>query len=160
MKSSLWRSPELRTFFAHYLAVSIAAHFIWEILQLPLYTLWKLGTFQQKLFAILHCTIGDVMIAGSCLLLALAVFARSGWPDTSIARVYAASLTLGLGYTIFSEWLNTSVRGSWAYSDLMPIVPFLGTGLTPLLQWIVVPTVAFWIAVCRPRLRGRRLKRI
>ena len=52
-------------------------------------------------------------------------------------------------YTIFSEWLNTSVRGSWTYSDLMPVVPVIGTGLAPLLQWCVVPTLAQWIAVGR-----------
>jgi len=27
----------------------------------------------------------------------------------------------------------------WTYSDLMPLVPPFGTGLLPLLQWIVVP---------------------
>ena len=88
--------------------------------------------------------------------MALALFARSGWPGTGVARVYTASLALGLGYTIFSEWLNTSVRGSWVYSDLMPIVPLLGTGLAPFLQWIVVPLVAMWIAIRRPPWRPQR----
>ena len=150
MKSSPWRSPALRTIFGDYLAVSISAHFIWEILQLPLYTLWATGTYSQKAFAVVHCTIGDAMIAGFSLVVALALFGRAKWPHSGAARVYAASLALGLGYTIFSEWLNTSVRGSWAYSDVMPIVPVLGTGLAPLLQWIVVPTIAFWIAIGRP----------
>jgi hypothetical protein len=40
------------------------------------------------------------------------------------------------------EWLNIVVRASWAYSDRMPVVPVIGTGLSPLLQWVVVPTVA------------------
>lgn len=59
-----------------------------------------------------------------------------------------ATLTLvaGLAYTIFSEWLNTEVRGSWTYSDLMPRLPVNGTGLSPLAQWIVIPLAAFWWA--------------
>ena len=50
---------------------------------------------------------------------------------------------------IYSEWLNINVRGSWAYSDLMPVVPVIGTGLAPLLQWVIVPTLALWAALGR-----------
>ena len=132
-----------------YLGVSLVAHLGWEVLQLPLYTLWSTGTLKQRAFAVVHCTLGDAMIAGLSLLLALALFARAPWPRTSVARVYFASLAFGVGYTIYSEWLNVNVRGSWAYSDLMPVVPVIGTGLAPLLQWIVVPTLALWVAIRR-----------
>ena len=137
--------PALR----RYLGVSIVANLAWESLQLPLYTLWTTGTRKEQVFAILHCTIGDAMIAGLSLLAARALFARATWPSTGVARVYVGSLAFGVVYTIFSEWLNTSVRGSWAYSDLMPVVPGIGTGLAPLLQWFVVPTLAHRIAVGR-----------
>lgn len=133
-----------------YLGVSIGAHLLWEVLQLPLYTLWTRGTRQELVFAVLHCAVGDVMIAGLALLMALALFARTIWPSAGVVRVYAASLAFGVVYTIYSEWLNTSVRGSWAYSELMPVVPVVGTGLTPLMQWFVVPTLALWIAIGRP----------
>ena len=132
-----------------YLGVSLVAHLVWEILQLPLYTLWSTGTLRQQAFAVVHCTLGDAMIAGLSLLLALALFARATWPHASSSRVYWASLAIGVGYTIYSEWLNINVRGSWAYSDLMPVVPILGTGLAPLLQWFVVPTLALWVAIGR-----------
>jgi hypothetical protein len=137
------------TILRSYLVVSIAAHLIWEILQLPLYTLWSKGTFPKIVFAVVHCTIGDVMIAGLSLLVALATVATSRWPAAGVTRVWVASLAMGVSYTIFSEWLNTRVRESWGYSELMPLVPVIGTGLAPLLQWIVVPTLAMWIAVGR-----------
>ncbi len=59
-----------------------------------------------------------------------------------------AALTIGFGaaYTVFSEWLNVVVRQTWAYSDLMPVVPVIGTGLSPLLQWVVVPMLALHFA--------------
>jgi hypothetical protein len=132
-----------------YLGLSLAAHLAWEVLQLPLYTLWSTGTLRQQAFAVLHCTLGDVMIAGLALLLALSLVGRTEWPYAGTRRVYLASLVLGIGYTIYSEWLNVSVRGSWSYADLMPVIPILGTGLAPLLQWIIVPTAALWIAVGR-----------
>ena len=132
-----------------YLGVSLVAHLGWEILQLPLYTLWATGTLRQQAFAVVHCTLGDAMIAGLSLLLALAVFAHATWPRASVARVYLATLAFGVGYTIYSEWLNINVRGSWAYSDLMPVVPVIGTGLAPLLQWVAVPTLALWVAIGR-----------
>jgi len=48
-------------------------------------------------------------------------------------------IVMGLGYTVFSEWYNVYRIGSWAYSDAMPLI--FGIGLTPLLQWLVVPGV-------------------
>ena len=142
-----------------YLGVSLVAHLGWEILQLPLYTLWSTGTLRQQAFAVVHCTLGDAMIAGLSLLLALAVFAHATWPRTSVALVYMASLAFGVGYTIYSEWMNVSVRGSWAYSDLMPVAPVIGTGLSPLLQWFVVPTLALWVAIGRAPWVDRRALR-
>ncbi len=133
-----------------YLGVSLVAHLAWEIVQLPLYTLWTTGTFREQAFAVVHCTVGDVMIAGLTLLAALAVLGRPTWPAAGGRPVWLATLMLGVGYTIFSEWLNVSVRGSWTYSDLMPTLPPLGTGLAPLVQWIVVPTFVLWITTGRP----------
>jgi hypothetical protein len=129
-----------------YLVVSAAVHLIWEILQLPLYTIWTTGTAGQIAFAVLHCTAGDVLIATLSLVVALALFATGRWPAERNARVFAAAVLIGVGYTIYSEWLNTGARSSWAYSPLMPVVPVLGTGLSPILQWLVVPTVAVRIA--------------
>jgi hypothetical protein len=62
--------------------------------------------------------------------------------------VAALTIVLGVSYTIFSEWLNIVMRAAWAYSDLMPVVSLFGfeVGLSPLVQWIVVPSVAFWWA--------------
>jgi len=129
-----------------YLAVSAAAHLVWEILQLPLYTIWTTGTARQMAFAVLHCTGGDILIAGLSLLAALTLFGTQRWPAERNARVFAAALLIGVGYTIYSEWLNTGSLASWAYSGLMPVVPGLGTGLSPILQWLVVPTAALRIA--------------
>ncbi len=132
---------------------SVLGHFVWETLQIPLYTIWHVGTAAQIAFAVVHCTGGDMLIAGATLLGSLFVLGRN-WPSERAAYrgVAIATIVLGLAYTALSEWLNVNVREAWAYSPWMPRLPPLGTGLSPLLQWIVVPLAAF--AWARPRLRA------
>ncbi|MBV6486661.1 MAG: hypothetical protein GHHEDOFH_00596 [Pseudorhodoplanes sp.] len=132
-----------------YFAFAIPAHFAWEVAQLPLYTIWYEDPPGKVAFAAIHCTGGDVMITGASLLGALLVFGNRRWPDERYITVAAPAVFAGIAYTIFSEWHNTEVRNSWAYSSLMPTLPGLGTGLSPLLQWLVIPIVALWWA--RPR---------
>jgi hypothetical protein len=142
------RSDQKRTIL-RFLAAMVVGNLVWEMAHLPLYTLWVDGTWGEIGYAVLHCTVGDVMIAGLCLLLSLAVVGRNTWPLKQFGAVAAATILLAMGYTVFSEWLNTEVRESWAYRDAMPRLPVLGTGLTPVLQWIVVPVLGFRWA--RPR---------
>jgi hypothetical protein len=60
------------------------------------------------------------------------------------------AVSFAVGYTIRREWLNVNVRGSWAYVASMPTLPLIGTGLSPLLQWLVVPSLALRLATRRP----------
>jgi len=122
------------------------ANLVWEIAQLPLYTIWYHGTPGEIAFAVAHCTGGDILIASASLLLALLLVARPTWPNEGYQEVAALTVAFAALYTVFSEWLNTEIRGSWAYSELMPVIPVLDTGLSPLAQWIVIPIAAFWWA--------------
>lgn len=128
-----------------YLKYSALGHFAWEIGQLPLYTIFWNAPAHQTAFAVIHCTLGDILIAGSAFALAWMSSGRTGWPSsrTVFIRVAAVAAILGVAYTIFSEWLNTTVRHSWAYMPAMPVIPGVEVGLTPVLQWIIVPAVAF-----------------
>ncbi len=130
-----------------FLAVLAGLNLLWEIGQLPFYTLWHDGSWQKIGYAVAHCTAGDVLIALACAIVALA-FTRWHWPmlGRQSALFLVSFITLSVAYTIFSEWFNTTVRMSWAYSDLMPVLPLLGTGVAPLLQWIAVPILAFWLS--------------
>ena len=136
-----------------YGVASALGHLVWETLQLPLYTIWYDGTAGQIAYAVLHCTGGDLLIAGATLLAAVSMFGR-GWPaeQTAFRNVAIAAIVFGIGYTVFSEWLNVHVRAAWTYSPLMPLLPPLGTGLSPVLQWIAVPVAGF--AWARPRTSG------
>lgn len=135
-----------------YLIASAALNLAWEIVQLPLYTLWQNGSVREIAFAIWHCTAGDVMIAALSLVSALALFGSAEWPARNGLKVSFAMLLIGLAYTIYSEWLNTVVRQSWSYAPMMPRLPWIGTGLSPVLQWIVVPLLALRLARGLPRI--------
>ncbi len=138
-----------------YLGFTIAFHLIWEAVQLPLYTIWRTGTRREIAFALFHCTAGDFMIVTLSLVLALICFGGPAWPREWFTPVMLATLATGIGYTVYSEYLNTVVRKAWTYSELMPTLPPFGTGLSPLLQWIVVPIIGFavmrhWVRRTQP----------
>ena len=132
-----------------YLGVSIVANLVWEMLQLPLYTVWATGTRKQQAFAVVHCTVGDAMIAGLSLLVALALFARTTWPSAGVARVYAASLAFGVGYTIYQRMAEHQRA-----RELGLLGPDAGCardrdGSGTADAMVLVPTLAQWIAVGR-----------
>ena len=137
-----------------YLLFTAGANLVWEFAHMPLYTLWREGSVGEIVFAAVHCTGGDVLVALGALTLALVLAADRRWPAVGAGRIVALSLLFGLAYTLFSEWLNIEVREAWAYSELMPVVPFLGAGLSPVLQWIVVPLTAFAFALRVRREKG------
>jgi hypothetical protein len=130
-----------------YFGLILVGNLIWETLHLPLYTIWTAGTLRERAFAVLHCTLGDLLIAVSTLTLAIILAGDHRWPQARYSLIASLTIVFGLAYTVFSEWLNVMVRAGWAYSDWMPIIPIAGLriGLSPLLQWIVVPSAAFTI---------------
>ena len=127
---------------ARYLSALLTANLVWEIAQLPLYTLWTVGTRAEIVFAVLHCTGGDAMIAVVALGMALVLTRARSWPAERRLAVTLTATAIGAAYTVFSEWLNVDVRGTWGYAPAMPRLPLLGTGLAPLLQWLVLPPLA------------------
>ncbi|MGR3499173.1 MAG: hypothetical protein ACU0E9_09805 [Limimaricola soesokkakensis] len=136
-------TPDWLGVLRRYFLFSLIGHLLWEVAHIPLYTIWTEGSAGEIIFAIVHCTGGDLMIAFSTLLVALFLFGRSEWPRQRSIPVLMATVVMGVGYTIFSEWLNIVVREAWAYRDIMPVIPVIDAGLTPFLQWLVVPTAAY-----------------
>jgi hypothetical protein len=147
-----------RSAIGRFVLVIAAANLIWEVAQLPLYTIWRTAAPKELMFAVLHCTAGDVLIASSSLLAALLLTGSREWPQESRWRVMALTIGFAVAFTIFSEWFNVEFRRSWAYAPAMPLVPPLGTGLAPLLQWLAVPAMALaWAkrgSSARPRGKG------
>ena len=129
-----------------YVAWLVPAMLAWEIAQLPLYTLWRDGAPGAIAFAVLHCSLGDALIGVAAFAWALLLVGAPDWPASGFRRVLAGTLASGVAYTVYSEWLNVEIRQAWAYTEAMPRLPWLGTGLAPLLQWVLVPPFALLAA--------------
>jgi hypothetical protein len=130
--------------YAVYMGVS---NFLWEVVQLPLYTLWT-ERFNAIVFAVLHCTGGDVLIGLSSLVASIFLVRLTGRPRGGLARqriTAFGAVMIGFGYTVFSEWLNVYIRKSWDYSELMPLIRVgeVAIGLSPMAQWLILPPVYF-----------------
>ena len=91
-------------------------------------------------------TIGDAVI----MLVAFAIiatFARSQkWVRAPKLAQTAGLILIGLAVTIAIEIIATRADGilSRRYAPAMPVTPWLGVGLAPLLMWLVVPLLVFW----------------
>jgi hypothetical protein len=131
-----------------YLPSLLALNLAWEMAQLPLYTIWSEASAGEVAFAVAHCTVGDMLIGAAALLIALVVVRAPEVADWHWVRIGAFAVIIGVGYTAVSEWMNTTIRYSWEYSSLMPLVDVRGValGLAPLVQWLIVPPLALYLA--------------
>jgi hypothetical protein len=129
--------------FWFWLALSGLLNTLWEIVHLPFYTLYGTGTRRQIAYAVVHCSLGDVLIAAATYAVAIALTRCSQWPRSKPISGIAVAVAAGVAYTGFSEWLNVYQQRSWAYADMMPQI--FGIGLTPLLQWVVVPLATTYL---------------
>lgn len=134
--------PALRV----YVPFVAGANLLWEAAHLPLYTVWQEGSPAFLIFVVVHCTGGDLLIAFSALGIALLAAGDSAWPRRRFPEVAVLTVGLGVAYTLFSEQLNIVIRKSWAYSESMPVVPIFDVGLSPLLQWIIIPVSGLALA--------------
>lgn len=129
-----------------YALLMLAANLAWEIAQLPLYTLWTEASARSIAVSVVHCTLGDLIIAVVSLIVSLAIVERIAVRTGRYVSLPITVTALGAAYTVFSEWLNVAVLQNWQYSPLMPVLRPLGTGLSPLLQWIVLPPICLALA--------------
>lgn len=125
-----------------YLVAILLGNLLWETAQLPLYTLWRTGTPATITAAVLHCTAGDLIIATVALVAALILHGDARWPRAGCISVITVTAFFGVGYTVYSEYMNAVVRHNWTYTEAMPRLPGIGTGLSPLTQWLVIPPLA------------------
>lgn len=132
--------PELNIAF-----FSFAFHFIWEFIQIPTYAGMAELNHWQGVLVCTQATFGDVGIA-LIAFWAASLFVRSRqWIRPLTPLPLSVYLLTGLMLTVALEFVYTKITHRWTYSELMPLVPPLDTGLSPLLQWIVVPLLVVFV---------------
>lgn len=120
-------------------ALALVLNLTWEIAHVRLYTIWAAADGLSLAWALLHCSLGDVVIALAMFALAGIVLLRADWPAS---RPWAGGAIVVIGamaFTAWSEWYNVYRVGNWSYTASMPTI--FGIGLSPLLQWLILPPV-------------------
>lgn len=138
----------LRWIVVRYLPWMLSLNLAWETAHVRLYTLWHEADVAYIAFAVVHCTLGDLLIGGCALVLSLILLREGTIARWRWSRIAALTATLGSAYTIFSEWMNLTVLQSWTYADAMPTLDLGGfeLGASPLLQWFVLPPLSLMLA--------------
>jgi hypothetical protein len=118
-------------------AIAFVLNLMWEIAHVRLYTIWFEADGLAIAWAILHCSLGDVVIALTMFALTGVALRHWNWPAS---RPWTGGTIFVAGAVVFtgwSEWHNVYRAGNWGYTESMPTI--FGVGLSPLLQWVILP---------------------
>ncbi len=124
--------------------LSFPMHFTWEFLQAPLYRSMEPLTHFDGIRVCLQATLGDMVLVLVAFWATSIVTGTRRWQVRPDARAIATWLVFGLVMTVVIEFLSTEILDRWTYAEAMPRLPWVGTGLGPFGQWVVVPMIVLW----------------
>ena len=128
------------------IAISIYAfilNFIWEVSQGFLFSDYVYD-FQHISFCAL-ASVADLIMVLLLYFVFSVVLKDPFWiKNFTLLKVSSLFFIGGLG-AILGEWRHLS-EGNWSYTELMPVIPFVEIGLTPLLQFIILPILTYKLA--------------
>lgn len=132
-------SPELNV-----AIFALLLNFPWELLQAPLFAGLATAPHWQAVKTCAVATMGDAAIMLTAFW-SVALMARSRhWLARPKPLQMIAFVLVGLGITVAIEFWATEVAGRWTYAKAMPVIPALGVGLAPMIQWLTLPLLVVW----------------
>ena len=141
------KAINLQTFMHLFVSISVWSFIFqlaWEMLQMPLFLNMSLN-WQSILF----CTLASV--ADTIMVLLIYYGFATLYNDTRWMmkpRTYRLAILVIVGGAgaALAELLYINL-GTWSYSAKMPIIPGLKVGLVPVLQFMLLPAVIYFIAL-------------
>ncbi len=129
-----------RYFIVYTAIVAFIINFVWEVAQGPLYENFQYD-FEHVSFCAL-ASIADMLMVLVLLFLFGLIYKNVYWISRlKFTRIIILILVGFLG-AILAEWWHTW-RGDWAYAESMPLIPWVEVGLTPVLQFTLLPLIIF-----------------
>lgn len=119
-------------------------NFVWEVAQVPLFEGMRFLGHWQAIQVCARATLGDVGIGLVAFWTVAAVYRSRRWVLRPACRQVLGFAAVGVVITVVMEWLATHALGRWAYAASMPTIPGLEVGVSPLLQWVVLPPLIIW----------------
>ncbi len=89
-----------------WMVLAVAMNSVWELAQLPLYGLWNDPDSGRIAAYLIHCILGDVLIATALFFLASIILRSLDWTITQPWWGGFLVISMRLAYTTFSEWYN------------------------------------------------------
>ena len=127
------------------LVFSFLLNLAWEFWQVPYFRGMAEQPHWLGVKACTQATFGDAGIALAAFWATSFLAGTRGWIERPRRSDVAIFICVGSIATIFLEWLATGLLLRWDYADSMPRLPLLGTGLLPVLQWLVIPPLVIWL---------------
>lgn len=121
-------------------------HFVWEMLQVPWFTGMAEASHGSVVWLCIRATGGDVLILLASFWFSSTVRGHRRWLLEGEWKPGVILVITALVVTVILEWLATGPLQRWEYGESMPIIPLVGVGLTPLLQWLLLPPLILWLA--------------
>jgi len=118
----------------------------WEFLQVPLFERMAGAQHWDAIKMCTWATVGDTVITLVAYWLVAARARSRRWILAPTGPQLALFVSIGLAVTALIELLvlHDAWFRSWDYSAQMPVLPGIGIGLSPLLQWILLPPLVAW----------------
>lgn len=140
----LLRCPNQKKIFNRMVIIIIISAFLfnltWEILQIPLY---KEGNYKWN--HILFCvwaSVADVIMVLLIYFGFALIYKNALWiKNFNTKRIIILILTGGTGAILAEVW-HLSIA-TWSYASAMPLIPVVDVGLSPVLQFMVLPIMIY-----------------
>jgi hypothetical protein len=133
-----------KRFFLTMTVISFILNEAWELLQMPLY--------EQPIYKIGHiafCTLGalaDTIMVLLLYILFAFIHKNAFWIEQkNWVKIFIVMLTGAVG-AVFSE-MGHLLIGSWSYDQSMLIIPFVNVGLSPVLQFLLLPVIIYFLSL-------------
>lgn len=126
--------------------VSVVLNYFWEIGQGFLFV--GMGNWENIWWHCFVASLGDGLIVCAIHAVGWSFFRRADWFIHPRLKGYAVMLMTGLIIAVAIEWLAAHVLKRWTYTPDMPVLPVLpgvNIGITPLLQMLILPPLIFYI---------------
>ncbi len=120
--------------------ISFILHFTWEYFHFGLYAGYDHWTGNVPVYWI--ATVGDALYTVGAFALVSAIKKSYEWIKDATLADFLMLVTLGCLLALFVEYKGLALD-RWEYLPEMPLIPFLGVGLSPILQMAILLPASF-----------------
>jgi hypothetical protein len=125
-------------------------NFAWELIQIPLYKNPAYNINHVAFCAL--ASLADVLMVLLLYFGLALIFKNPFWiKPLKFHRLVTVVLIGGAG-AIVSEMRHLSL-GSWAYDNSMPLIPVVNVGISPVLQFMILPLLIYFLSFTRLKIK-------